>query len=100
MMHATGGRLYEQMRELGGAGGGGGEVGCDLLKSSQGRLVEKGMLSKDLKEEKRFALCGVKNSARRNSKCQGHDVRVCQLVGGRGGRQTRLGRDEPDREAL
>lgn len=99
MMHATGGRQYEQMRELGGAGGGGGEVGCDLLKSSQGRLVEKGMSNKDLKEEKRFALSGVKNSAR-NSKCKGHDVRACQLVGGIGGRQTRLGRDEPDRETL
>lgn len=71
MPRATGGRLCEQMRGLGG-GGGGGEVGCDLLKSSQGRLIEKGMLkNKDLKEEE-FALCGVKNSARRSSKCQGH----------------------------
>ena len=58
-MHATGGRQYEQMRELGGAGGGGGEVGCDLLKSSQGRLVEKGMSNKDLKEEIKIYTVGL-----------------------------------------
>lgn len=71
---------------------GGGEVGCDL-KSSRGRLIEKGMSSKDVKEEKRFAFSGVKNFARRKSKCKGRDTRACQLVGGTGGRQTWLGRD-------
>lgn len=99
-MHATGGRLYEQMkRELAGAGVEVG-VGCDLLKSSQGRLVEKGMLSKDLKEEEVCLMWGKELYPRRNSKCKVMAIEVCQLVGGRGGRQTRLGRDEPDREAL
>ena len=69
--------------------GGGGEVGCDLLKSSQGRLIEKGMSSKDLKEEKRFALSGVKNFARRKSKCKGRDTRACQLCG-RNRRETNV----------
>ena len=36
---------------------------------------------------------GVKNFARRKSKCKGRDTRACQLVGGTGGRQTWLGRD-------
>ena len=85
MIHAMGERLYEQVRELGGARDGGGEVGYDFLKSSQGRLIEKGMLSKDLKEEKGFALSGVKNFARRRkSKCMaacGRNGREASMVG-------------------
>lgn len=58
----------KQLRELGDTTDGGGEAGCDFLKSNQCRLIEKGMLSKDLKEEKEFALTGVKNFTKKKEK--------------------------------
>lgn len=66
-----------------------------LLRAVRVGLIEKGTLSKDLKEEKEFALFWRKDFVRRGkSKCKGSEVRAWPLVGGISRRQEWLGRAE------